>query len=82
MKKRKHILTAEQQAVLNFIKAYIIEHQRPPTKSSVADHMGWSSTNAASFTLNKLASEKYISLASGTSRGITVLNNTLKWKKN
>ena len=47
-------LTHRQQQVLDFIRAGIAEHGRPPTMREIGDHLGVSSTNAVNDHLKAL----------------------------
>jgi SOS-response transcriptional repressor LexA len=40
-------LTKKQQAVYDFIVAYLCEHHRPPTRVEIRDGMGFASGNSA-----------------------------------
>lgn len=53
-------LTHRQQQVLDFIRAGIAEHGRPPTMREIGDHLGVSSTNAVNDHLKALVSKGYL----------------------
>lgn len=63
-------LTARQEEILNFIKDYMSETGFPPTRSEIAQKMGFRSPNAAEEHLRALARKGAIEMLPGTSRGI------------
>jgi len=63
-------LTARQEEILNFIKEYLNETGFPPTRSEIAEKMGFKSPNAAEEHLRALARKGAIEMLPGTSRGI------------
>ena len=63
-------LTARQQEILSFIKDYLSETGFPPTRSEIADRMGFRSPNAAEDHLRALARKGAIEIQPGTSRGL------------
>ena len=50
-----HKLTSRQEEILQFIKDYLSEIGYPPTRSEIAQKMGFRSTNAAEEHLRALA---------------------------
>ena len=66
-------LTKQQQAVLDFIRAYVVSYGFPPTRAEIADAFGFRSPNAAEEHLRALERKWAISLRPGTGRGITVI---------
>ena len=65
-----HKLTSRQEEILQFIKDYLSEIGYPPTRSEIAQKMGFRSTNAAEEHLRALARKGAIEMLPGTSRGI------------
>lgn len=63
-------LTARQSAILAFIRRFIAEQARPPTRAEIVSAFGFASPNAAQSHLRALARHGVIELSSGTSRGI------------
>ncbi|MEQ8313929.1 MAG: transcriptional repressor LexA [Gammaproteobacteria bacterium] len=65
-----HKLTTRQEQILEYIKDYLQETGFPPTRSEIAQEMGFRSPNAAEEHLRALARKGAIEMISGTSRGI------------
>ena len=65
-----HKLTPRQEQILEYIKDYLQETGFPPTRSEIAQEMGFKSPNAAEEHLRALARKGAIEMISGTSRGI------------
>lgn len=63
-------LTSRQEEILGFIKEYLNETGFPPTRSEIAEKMGFKSPNAAEEHLRALARKGAIEMLPGTSRGI------------
>jgi repressor LexA len=63
-------LTARQEEILAYIKDYLQETGYPPTRSEIAQKMGYRSPNAAEEHLRALARKGAIEMQPGTSRGI------------
>lgn len=63
-------LTKKQQEILTLIANIIKTTGCPPTRSEIAQHMGYRSINAAEEHLQALARKGAINLSPGTSRGI------------
>jgi len=63
-------LTARQLEVLNFIRKALEENGLPPTRSEIAEALGFRSANAAEEHLRALARKGAIELRPGASRGI------------
>ena len=63
-------LTKRQSEILTFIKDYQSETGYPPTRSEIAEKMGFKSANAAEEHLRALARKGAIEMQPGTSRGI------------
>lgn len=65
-----HALTPRQAEILEFIRKYQQETGYPPTRSEIAQEMGFKSPNAAEEHLKALARKKAIEIVPGASRGI------------
>ena len=63
-------LTGRQEQILNYIREYLAETGFPPTRSEIAQEMGFKSPNAAEEHLRALARKGAIEMLPGTSRGI------------
>mgnify|MGYP001331805918 FL=1 len=69
-------LTKRQLEILDLIHASIDENGMPPTRSEIADNLGFKSLNAAEDHLKALEKKEFIKLIPGVSRGIKVLKKT------
>ena len=65
-----HKLTSRQEEILGYIKDYLQDTGFPPTRSEIAQEMGFRSPNAAEEHLRALARKGAIEMMPGTSRGI------------
>ena len=65
-------LTDSQARVFNFIKDYINTSGFPPTRSEIADGLGFASANAAQEHLLSLQKKGVISLIPKVSRGLRI----------
>ena len=63
-------LTGRQEQILDYIRDYLAETGFPPTRSEIAQEMGFRSPNAAEEHLRALARKGAIEMLPGTSRGI------------
>jgi len=63
-------LTSRQEEILDYIKEYLQQTGFPPTRSDIAQEMGFKSPNAAEDHLRALARKGAIEMIPGTSRGI------------
>ena len=63
-------LTVKQQQILDYIKEHLHLTGFPPTRSDIANQMGYKSPNAAEDHLRALARKGAIEIIPGTSRGI------------
>lgn len=63
-------LTSRQEEILEFVKDYLQETGFPPTRSEIAQKMGFKSPNAAEEHLRALARKGAIEMMPGTSRGL------------
>lgn len=68
-------LTRRQQEVLDFIKLSLRDTGMPPTRSDIANALGFRSANAAEEHLKALAKKGAIEMVPGASRGIRVLDD-------
>lgn len=66
-------LTERQRAVLAFLRESLQQRGLPPTRSEIAEALGFRSPNAAEEHLRALARKGAIELRPGASRGIRVL---------
>ena len=69
-------LTKRQLEILDLIHASIDENGMPPTRSEIANNLGFKSLNAAEDHLKALEKKEFIELIPGVSRGIKVLKKT------
>ena len=65
-----HALTPRQAEILAFIRRYQQDTGYPPTRSEIAQEMGFRSPNAAEEHLKAMARKKAIEIIPGASRGI------------
>lgn len=65
-----HKLTSRQEEILDYIRDYLAETGFPPTRSEIAQKMGFKSPNAAEEHLRALARKGAIEMLPGTSRGL------------
>ena len=65
-------LTARQEEILQLVHDSISENGVPPTRSEIAQKLGFASANAAEEHLKALAKKGYLELSPGTSRGIRI----------
>lgn len=63
-------LTSRQEEILAYIRDYLAETGFPPTRSEIAQKMGFRSPNAAEEHLRALARKGAIEMQPGTSRGL------------
>ncbi len=69
-------------AVLAYVKAYLLEWQRPPAIREVAKRFGWSSTNAVARHCESLRQHGLIAIdREGGTRNIRVLGAKLRWEE-
>lgn len=68
-----HPLTRRQRAVLDFIRDFIRDNQRPPTYQEIADAFGFQSKNGVKCYLLALERKGYIVVDSKTTRGIRLV---------
>ena len=65
-------LTARQQEILAFLKAWIAENGMPPTRAEMCGALGFRSPNAAEEHLRTLERKGAIEMLAGSSRGIRI----------
>lgn len=68
-------LTPRQAQILEFIRRHQSETGYPPTRSEIAQEMGFRSPNAAVDHLKALQNKKAIEIIPGASRGIRIIDN-------
>ena len=68
-------LTLQQKKVLQCIKFYIKKTGFPPTRADICRELGFKSPNSAETHLRALEKKGFISIESGASRGISIINN-------
>lgn len=66
-------LTPRQQQIVALIQRHLVETGSPPTRSEIAQELGFRSPNAAEQHLRALARKGVIEIRSGASRGIRLL---------
>ena len=69
-------LTKRETEIFNYIKEEIENNGYPPTRSEISKTFGFKSPNAAEDHLKALKKKGVLDLAAGTSRGITLSNQT------
>lgn len=67
-------LTPPQSSVLEWIKKFIAEKGYAPTRSEIAEGMGYSSQNAAEDHLKALQRKRHIRMTPRVARSIVVIN--------
>ena len=68
-------ITSQQQRVLDCIQIYINKTGFPPTRANICRELGFKSPNSAETHLRALEKKGFISIESGTSRGISIIGN-------
>jgi len=68
-------ITSQQQRVLDCIQIYLNKTGFPPTRADICKELGFKSPNSAETHLRALEKKGFISIESGTSRGISITNN-------
>ena len=71
-------ITSQQQRVLDCIQIYLNKTGFPPTRADICKELGFKSPNSAETHLRALEKKGFISIESGTSRGISIINNVNK----
>ena len=67
-------ITPQQQKVLDCIQVYINKTGFPPTRANICRELGFKSPNSAETHLRALEKKGFISIESGASRGISIIN--------
>ena len=65
-------LTKQQLKVLTCVEVYLNKTGFPPTRAEICKELGFKSPNAAEMHLRALEKKGYISIQSGSSRGISI----------
>jgi repressor LexA len=68
-------ITSQQQRVLDCIQIYLNKTGFPPTRADICKKLGFKSPNSAETHLRALEKKGFISIESGASRGISIINN-------
>ena len=69
-------ITTQQQRVLDCIQVYLNKTGFPPTRADICKELGFKSPNSAETHLRALEKKGFISIESGTSRGISIIGNS------
>ena len=67
-------ITPQQQKVLDCIQVYLNKTGFPPTRADICRELGFKSPNSAETHLRALEKKGFITIESGTSRGISITN--------
>jgi repressor LexA len=73
-------LTKQQSKVLAFVEVYLNKTGFPPTRAEICKELGFKSPNAAEMHLRALEKKGYISIQSGSSRGISIIKSQQSFK--
>ena len=68
-------LTKQQSKVLACVEVYLNKTGFPPTRAEICKELGFKSPNAAEMHLRALEKKGYISIQSGSSRGISIMKS-------
>ena len=74
-------LTKQQTKVLACVEVYLNKTGFPPTRAEICKELGFKSPNAAEMHLRALEKKGYISIKSGSSRGISVLKSQQEYEQ-
>ena len=74
-------LTKQQTKVLTCVEVYLNKTGFPPTRAEICKELGFKSPNAAEMHLRALEKKGYISIKSGSSRGISVLKSQQEYEQ-
>ena len=69
-------ITTQQQRVLDCIQVYLNKTGFPPTRADICKELGFKSPNSAETHLRALEKKGFISIESGTSRGISIIGTS------
>ena len=75
-------ITSKQQRVLDCIQIYLNKTGFPPTRADICRELGFKSPNSAETHLRALEKKGFITIESGTSRGISINNQEYLANKN
>jgi repressor LexA len=73
-------LTKQQSKVLACVEVYLNKTGFPPTRAEICKELGFKSPNAAEMHLRALEKKGYISIQSGSSRGISIVKSQQSFK--
>ena len=68
-------LTKQQSKVLACVEVYLNKTGFPPTRAEICKELGFKSPNAAEMHLRALEKKGYITIQSGSSRGISIVKS-------
>ena len=74
-------LTKQQSKVLACVEVYLNKTGFPPTRAEICKELGFKSPNAAEMHLRALEKKGYISIQSGSSRGISIIKSQQSFKQ-
>jgi len=74
-------LTKQQSKVLACVEVYLNKTGFPPTRAEICKELGFKSPNAAEMHLRALEKKGYISIQSGSSRGISIVKSQQSFKQ-
>ena len=77
-------LTKQQSKVLACVEVYLNKTGFPPTRAEICKELGFKSPNVAEMHLRALEKKGYISIQSGSSRGISIVKSQhpSNWRAN
>jgi repressor LexA len=75
-------LTKQQSKVLTCVEVYLNKTGFPPTRAEICKELGFKSPNAAEMHLRALEKKGYISIQSGSSRGISIVRSQQSFEQN
>ena len=75
-------LTKQQTKVLTCVEVYLNKTGFPPTRAEICKELGFKSPNAAEMHLRALEKKGYISIQSGSSRGISIVKSQQSFESN
>ena len=73
-------LTKQQSKVLACVEVYLNKTGFPPTRAEICKELGFKSPNAAEMHLRALEKKKYISIQSGSSRGLSIIKSQQEYE--
>ena len=73
-------LTKQQTKVLACVEVYLNQTGFPPTRAEICKELGFKSPNAAEMHLRALEKKGYISIKSGSSRGISIIKSQQEYE--